>query len=137
MREQRMMQLKRELDAKKVPTFGSYETINDEKKLMLMTTSTNSMVIHFAHKDFKRCRIMDQHMEILAKKYLYTRFVRVYVENVPFLVDRMDIKVLPCVISFIDGKGVDRLLGFEGVSEGDSFSSSELEARLALSSIEY
>ena len=137
MREQRMMQLKRELDAKKVPTFGSYETINDEKKLMLMTTSTNSMVIHFAHKDFKRCRIMDQHMEILAKTYLYTRFVRVYVENVPFLVDRMDIKVLPCVISFIEGKGVDRLLGFEGVSEGDSFSSSDLEARLALSSIAY
>ena len=131
------MQLKRELDAKKVPTFGTYETINDEKKLMLMTTSTNSMVIHFAHKDFKRCRIMDQHMEILAKTYLYTRFVRVYVENVPFLVDRMDIKVLPCVISFIEGKGVDRLLGFEGVSEGDSFSSSDLEARLALSSIAY
>ena len=134
MREERMLQLKREQLAKKSPTFGSYETINEEKKLMLMTTTTKTMVIHFAHKNFKRCRIMDQHMEILARKYPTTRFVRVYVENVPFLVDRMDIKVLPCVVSFIDGVGVDRLIGFEGVAEGDQFASAELEARLSLSS---
>ena len=48
---------------------------------------------------------------------------------------RMDIRTLPCLVSFIDGAGVDRLLGFEGVSETEEFSTSMLEKRLAQSSI--
>lgn len=110
--------------------YGNYETISNEKQLMLMTTSTEKMVIHFSHKDFKKCKIMDKHLEIIARKHTDTRFVKVDVEDVPFLVDKMDIKILPCVISFIDGAGVDRLLGFEGISLGDDFSTHLLENRL-------
>lgn len=57
----------------------------------------------------------------------------------------MEIKVLPCIVMFLNGIGVDRynvirsflicrLLGFEGVSEGDNFPTWQLEKRLALSS---
>lgn len=38
--------------------------MKNEKELMLMTTSTQKMLIHFAHKDFKRCQIMDKHLEV-------------------------------------------------------------------------
>lgn len=70
----------------------------------------------------------------LAQRHKNTRFVKVDVEDVPFLVERMEIKVLPCLVMFISGVGVDRLLGFEGVSEKDGFSTYTLEKRLALSS---
>ncbi|KAG6873732.1 hypothetical protein C0995_011551 [Termitomyces sp. Mi166 len=44
----------------------------------------------------------------LAKKYFSTRFFRVFVENVPWLVERLGIKVLPCVICFVDGMSKER-----------------------------
>ncbi|KAJ3359928.1 hypothetical protein HDU91_004768 [Kappamyces sp. JEL0680] len=111
MRERRVEQLKFEISRRQAEAsklFGSYDVITMEKQLMLLTTSTEKMVIHFAHKDFKKCAVMDKHLESLARKHHTTRFVKVDVENVPFLVERMEIKVLPCVIMFLHGVGVDR-----------------------------
>jgi hypothetical protein len=47
-------------------------------------------------------------IEALAPKYFNTRFLRVFVENVPFLVEKLGIKVLPCVVCFIKGVSTDR-----------------------------
>ena len=44
----------------------------------------------------------------LAPKYFNTRFLRVFVENIPWLVEKLSIKVLPCVICFVDGVTKDR-----------------------------
>jgi hypothetical protein len=38
--------------------------------------------------------------------------------------------VLPCVLSFVDGKSVDRIVGFEGLGIGDRFTTKDLETRL-------
>ena len=47
-------------------------------------------------------------VQTLAPKYFNTRFLRVFVENVPFLVEKLSIKVLPCVICFVQGVTKDR-----------------------------
>lgn len=40
-------------------------------------------------------------------------------------------QVLPCVIAFIDGVGVDRIVGFEGLGRTpENFTTRDLEARL-------
>lgn len=58
------------------------------------------------------------------------------VDNAPFLVAKLKIQVLPCVIAFADGVGVDRIVGFEGLgggelgNDGDRFRTKDLEARL-------
>lgn len=39
----------------------------------------------------------------LASKHTDTLFIRADVANVPFLVTKLDIKVLPCVIGFVNG----------------------------------
>jgi len=87
-------------------------------------------IIHFYHNNFRRCAIMDKHLATLAPKYFSTRFLRVFVENVPFLVEKLGIKVLPCVISFIKGVTKDRIIGFEELGNVDSFSTATLELRL-------
>lgn len=110
---------------------GTYEEIKDEKKAMDITTSTKLVVIHFAKSDFTRCRIMDQHLQSLAEVHLDTRFIRVDVTNAPFLVVKLKVQVLPCVIAFVDGVSTDRIIGFEGLGRGtDKFTTKELEARL-------
>lgn len=82
----------------------------------------------------------------LASKYFRTRFVKVFVENAPFLVTKLGVKVLPAVFMFVDGISKDRselsfnmrchslmlyrLVGFEELGNVDDFATSVLEARL-------
>lgn len=42
-------------------------------------------------------------MKKLAPKHFDTLFLRADVANVPFLVTKLAIKTLPCVIGFVDG----------------------------------
>src|SRR5271170_3495022 len=72
----------------------------------------------------------------LAQKHFDTRFLKMNVENAPFLVTKLKIQVLPCVISFIDGVSVDRIVGFEGLSyTPDTFTTKDLEGRLLTSGV--
>lgn len=61
------------------------------------------------------------------------------VDNAPFLVTKLKVQVLPCVIAFVDGVGADRVVGFEGlagVGGGvDDFRTKDLEARLLAAGI--
>lgn len=43
---------------------GVYSEIAHEKELMLLTTSTEKIIVHFFHKDFRRCAIMDKHLNV-------------------------------------------------------------------------
>jgi len=43
---------------------GSYKNIIDEKEVMDITTKTKHCVVHFYHSDFRRCMIVDRHLEV-------------------------------------------------------------------------
>ncbi|KAG6831145.1 hypothetical protein H0H92_012570 [Tricholoma furcatifolium] len=115
MREHGLDMLRREMERMqemKQNHHGEYTEIKDEKEV--------------------RCEIMDKHLSALAKKYFSTRFFRVFVENVPWLVERLGIKVLPCVMAFVDGVSKDRLIGFEQLGNSDKFDTAVLELRLSM-----
>lgn len=58
------------------------------------------------------------------------------VENAPFLVTKLKVQVLPCILAFVDGKSVDRIVGFEGLGyTPDTFTTKNLEARLLSSGV--
>ncbi|KAI9240960.1 MAG: thioredoxin-like protein [Podila humilis] len=131
-REQRIEEFKEEVAKRKLmmeSEHGIYKDITDEKEVMDITTKSKHCVIHFYHSDFRRCMIVDKHLEELAKKHIKTKFVKIKVENAPFLVEKLQVKILPCVISFTDGLAVDRLIGFEELGNTDNFSTTMLELR--------
>lgn len=134
LRERRLEQLHAEMSRAKLmkeTSHGTYMEIKDEKQLMDITTSTKLCTVHFMKPDFNRCRIMDEKLAVLAEKHFDTRFVSINVDNAPFLVVKLGIQVLPCVIAFKDGVGLDRVIGFEGVGRRpDDITASELEGRL-------
>jgi hypothetical protein len=95
------------------------------------------------------CLLITSHpdRQKMAPKYFHTRFIRVFVENIPWLVERLSVKVLPCVICFIGGVSRDRhgfylsprflscltterLIGFEDLGNNDDFDTAVLELRL-------
>ncbi|CAG8959514.1 hypothetical protein HYFRA_00001413 [Hymenoscyphus fraxineus] len=138
-REQRIQQLHAEFSrakSQKNQGFGNYTEIKEEKALMDLTTEVKYAVVHFAKDDFARCGVMDGHLETLAPKHFDTRFLKMNVENAPFLVTKLKIQVLPCVLAFIGGKSVDRIVGFEGLGyTQDTFTTRDLEARLLASGV--
>ncbi|OAL51047.1 thioredoxin-like protein [Pyrenochaeta sp. DS3sAY3a] len=138
-REQRLQQLHAEYNRAqelKASEHGKYTEIKEEKALMDITTATKLCVVHFFKPDFHRCGVMDTHLESLATAHYEARFLRINVDNCPFLVTRLGIQVLPCVIAFIDGIGADRIVGFEGLGKTpDTFTTRDLEARLIRASV--
>ncbi|KAH8999250.1 thioredoxin-like protein [Lactarius akahatsu] len=110
---ERMKQMREEMH-------GKYTELTDEKEVIRTSASEPLCIIHFYHNNFPT----------LAPKYFNTRFLRVFVEKVPFLVEKLGIKVLPCVVCFIKGVTKDRIIGFEELGNVDSFSTATLELRL-------
>lgn len=141
LREKRLHQLHAEFQRTKAHRnlgHGTYDTITHEpeKSILDITTSTAHCIVHFFRADFTRCRIMHSHLSALAERHLEARFVCVDVERVPFLVEKLKVRVLPCVIAFVGGKSVERIIGFEGVGKGgDGFRTQELEIRLVASGV--
>ncbi|KAL4917925.1 thioredoxin-like protein [Aspergillus aurantiobrunneus] len=112
-----------------------YPTLKSDQALLDFTTQMQRCVIHFAHPDFARCATMDEHIRELAARHQDVRFARVDVRETPFVVEKLKIRVLPCVIGFTDGLAVERVIGFEGLGTGGSdgleeFSTAILEKRL-------
>ncbi|RKP13612.1 thioredoxin-like protein, partial [Piptocephalis cylindrospora] len=132
-REQRLRELKEEADRAKTlrdSDRGRYTELQSEKEVLKVSTSEKRCIIHFFHKEFRRCKIMDKHLDILAKTHIETRFCRIDVEKAHFLVEKLKIQILPCVVGFIDGVTADRLVGFEELNNSDGFQTSSLERLL-------
>jgi len=109
---------------------GRYDEIMDEKEVIRVSAHESFCVVHFYHTNFKRCQIMDKHLAKIAPKYFGTRFLRVFVENVPWLVEKLGVKVLPCVVCFVNGVTSGRVVGFQDLGNVDDFETASLEWRL-------
>ena len=117
----------------KTNAHGVYSELKEEKEFLQMTTKSPFVVVQFAHKDFKRCQIIDRHLSVchpslatiplyipftspslflqqLAQKHYGTKFAKVDVATAPFFVEKLKVQVLPCIICFMDGIAVDRFL---------------------------
>jgi len=60
---------------------------------------------------------MDGHLQIVSKTHGETIFGRIDSAKSPFFVEKLAIQTLPTVLLFKDGVVVDRLIGFEGVTD--------------------
>ncbi|KAK2770024.1 hypothetical protein FQN52_008746 [Onygenales sp. PD_12] len=115
-------------------------TLPNDQSLLDFTTRHPRSIIHFSHPDFSRCAVMEKHIDALAHLHHEVRFASVDVRNVPFVVEKLKVKVLPCVIGFVEGVGVERIVGFEGLGFGgkdadDEFRTRELERRFLKSGV--
>lgn len=93
-------------------------------------TGAPIVICHFFHKDFQRCTIIHHHLRAIAPIHTEAKFVNIDAEKSPFFVGKLQIRVLPTIVMFKDGVAFDRIVGFEGVSEGDQFPTLALIRRL-------
>jgi|TARA_B110000977_G_scaffold91374_1_gene121266 thiol-disulfide isomerase/thioredoxin len=108
---------------------GTYVDVN-EGEFLPEVTSAFQVCCHFYHQEFERCRIVDKHLGILARKYFDTKFIKINAPDAPFFVDKLQIQVLPCIIFFRNGVAFDRIVGFEELGANDDFPTEKLERML-------
>ncbi|KAJ2598887.1 hypothetical protein EV177_007438 [Coemansia sp. RSA 1804] len=134
LREVRLNQLKSEIDhvrTLRARGHGEYSEIPKEEDMVNLVGKKGKAIAHFGHPQFARCKILDSHLRTLAPHHFETRFASINVEKCPFLVKKFQVRVLPCLLAVIDGRVVDRLVGFEEFGNNDKFSTEALEKRLA------
>eukprot|EP01023_Acetabularia_acetabulum_P066243 TRINITY_DN890_c1_g1_i2.p2 TRINITY_DN890_c1_g1~~TRINITY_DN890_c1_g1_i2.p2 ORF type:complete len:140 (-),score=26.42 TRINITY_DN890_c1_g1_i2:250-669(-) len=93
------------------------------------------VVCHFFHRDFRRCAIIDDHLERLSKKFVSTKFIKLCAPDAPFFVEKLKVRVLPCILMLRDGIATDRIVGFEELGGKDDFRPEVLEKRLLKSGV--
>lgn len=130
--EDRLAKLKAEREKRQQMSHKGHGELSDitEGEFLEVVTKTQRVVCHFFHKDFERCKIMDKHLKLLAPKYFSTRFCRISAPDAPFFVAKLQVQMLPCVIFFVDGVAVDRVVGFDELGQKDDFPTELLETRL-------
>lgn len=110
---------------------GEYSEIPEEKEFFNVTKNSNNVVCHFYRDETFRCKILDKHLAILAKKHIETKFCKINAEKCPFLCDRLRIKVIPTIIMIKDSQTRGYVVGFSELGNTDEFSTEMLEWRLA------
>lgn len=132
-RAARLQQLSTEINSRKAngnglapshATDNSYITIRSDSEFLELTTQAPTAMVHLFHADFTRCRVMDLAMQELARRHGdsvgigATRFARLDVSEAEFVVKKLKVRVLPCVLGFKEGIVVERVTGFEGLGSG-------------------
>lgn len=135
LRERRLAELRARAQARAANLargHGQVRTISQDEFLPETTTATattgtsnsNSssewVVCHFFHREFERCAVMDHHLHIVAPAHPECKFLRLEAARAPFFVAKLRIRVLPTLLVLRNGRVVDRLTGFEGLSSGAS-----------------
>ncbi|KAK6460494.1 thioredoxin-like protein [Scheffersomyces coipomensis] len=101
-REARMQQLSQEFkhlkqsihDHEHEEDLGSVETITNERKIMEIVLNHEIVIIHFYQPNFEK-------------------FINIKAELAPFLVHKLNIKVLPFILIYKNSNELDRIVGFE------------------------
>ena len=100
--------------------FGEYRTIV-ESEFLKEVTSLHHVVCHFFHDDFQRCKIVDDKLRVIARAHPGVKFIRLNVEKAPFMVAKLQVKMLPTILLFTDGVVKDRIVGFDELGGRDVF----------------
>jgi hypothetical protein len=136
-REKRMEEMKSEHHEARenlIKGHGKYTEITESEFLDYVTQSKN-VACHFYHRDFERCKIIDMHLKIIAQLHPECRFITLNVEKAPFFITKLQIKVLPTIVMFINGVAVDRTIGFDEIGGRDDFPTLNLIRRMVKSKL--
>jgi hypothetical protein len=130
-RMEEMKQKHKEAQEMKAKGHGEYFEI-EEDAFLKEVTSSQLVVCHFYHKDFESCKVFDDRLRTLAKKFIRTKFICIDSDKAPFFVQKLGIRILPCLVCFTDGVAKERLIGTMELGNTNDFSAALLAYQLAL-----
>lgn len=91
--------------------------VTKEHELMNFVTAHDLVIIHFYQENFAKCNIVNSLLAQLAQRHLGPLWLSINVKNAPFLVEKLQIKVLPCIVVYKKANLWGKILGYEFVRE--------------------
>ncbi|CAJ1028194.1 Phosducin/Thioredoxin, putative [Leishmania lindenbergi] len=101
---------------------GEYREISQDDFFNIVVREkggSERVCVHFYHKDFETCKVMDRYLSELSRTLLPVKFVKIDAERSPFLVERLHVTTLPHCVIFLNDVCIDRIVGFEGCATED------------------
>jgi hypothetical protein len=114
---------------------GTYDEIADEKEFFETCKRSRHVVCHFYRESTFRCKIVNKHLDQIARAHHECRFVKIDAEKAKFLTERLRIKIIPTIALIKDTKTIDYIVGFQDLGNTDDFDTEMLEWRIAKSAI--
>ncbi|KAH8582549.1 thioredoxin fold related to phosducin [Cryptosporidium sp. chipmunk genotype I] len=133
LREKRIKELKKEFEKKRRFIqfgHGRYDFISDEKEFFDTIKNSENVICHFSRPSTLRCEIFDHHLEIISKKHLEAKFIKINAEKSHFVCNNLNISILPTIALIKNSKLIHKIVGFEELSSRDDFTTTQLEELL-------
>ena len=133
LRARRMMQMRENAAKKQKFLSAGHGNLTEvpEKEFFGEIKKSRHVVCHFFRGSNRHCHILDEHLTLLARKHLETRFLKVDAEKSPFLTEKLGIWMLPTLTLIQDSKVVDHIVGLDELGGDADFSTKTLEWKLA------
>ena len=77
---------------------GTYTEVADQKQWFAVCKESERVICHFYRPQTKWCQYIDKHFQALAPKHMEAKFIKINAEKCPFLVQRLNIVLMPTVI---------------------------------------
>ena len=75
-------------------------------------TSNKLVVVDFFATWCGPCRALSPYIDELATNHNHILFAKANIEETPIIANELDVKSLPCVVIFENGKEINRVVGF-------------------------
>jgi hypothetical protein len=129
----RMDELKRKVVQKEKWLSNAHGLMNEipDQKLFFQHVKTSKHVIClFYNKSNTYCNDMTEHLTILARKHLECKFLKINVDNAPFLMSRLNIWMIPTLVCASNNKVDRQLRGLDWCAPDGKICTLTLERKL-------
>eukprot|EP00299_Pterocystis_sp_00344_P004649 c15919_g1_i1.p1 GENE.c15919_g1_i1~~c15919_g1_i1.p1 ORF type:complete len:218 (+),score=58.72 c15919_g1_i1:73-654(+) len=109
---------------------GNVAELTDEKDFFRIAQESERVVLHFSLPTNRHSDILHQHMQVVARNHLETRFAKINADASPFLTARLNVRIIPAILLFVDGKLKHGMNGLSELSADGSYTTKNLEQLL-------
>jgi len=109
---------------------GKIHELKDEKDFFQAVKSTNNVVCLFYSKTSKWCNLLAEHLAKLAQKHLECKFLQINSENVPYLIENLNIWMMPTLVLAKNNKVDRQLIGLDWCAPDGKMDTVKIEKKL-------
>merc|ERR1712154_565520 len=109
---------------------GTIHELTDQKQFFENVKSTKHVICLFYTKTGKFTKPLQEHLTLIARKHLECKFIEIEASYAPFLIERLNIWMMPTLVLAKDNKVQTQLRGLDWVSPNGKIETLNLEQKL-------
>lgn len=109
---------------------GRFHELTDQKEFFANVKSTKHVICLFYSKTSHWSKPLQEHLTLIAQKHLECKFLQIEAQHAPFLIERLNIWMMPTLVLAKDNKVSTQLRGLDWVAPNGKIDTIALEQKL-------